>query len=91
MKPRLCPHCGAFHTAFANAEYGSGAPEPGPDDVGLCFACGGWMVFTEDQSVRKPTAGEMIEIAFDWNCQQARAAWAGTMKGILTKTIKGIL
>src|SRR5205823_135015 len=64
-----CPHCARLNDLH------SGAPgtEPKPGDVGICWGCGGLLVFTED-GCRKPTPEERKEFNADPDIRRARAA-----------------
>ena len=54
--PHACPHCGKQQDAVTDA-YGEASPKPG--DLGVCFTCGGLMIFVDDDRiVRAPTDEE---------------------------------
>lgn len=67
-----CPHCRAEHE-FAT-DLGPEGRAPRAEDIGMCFRCGLWLVFTDD-GARKPTVDETGEIMGNKAAMDAQRAW----------------
>ena len=52
-KPTRCLHCHAL------LDRATGESQPQPGDLSVCITCGNLMIFTEDMSLREPTAQEL--------------------------------
>lgn len=69
---RTCPHCGDQQDASMSFDGISRPPAVG--DVGLCWACGEWLVVTKT-GTRIPTDGEYWELGVDPRYQSVRELW----------------
>jgi hypothetical protein len=63
--PCTCPHCGHRHDV-ASKVLGRGKPQAG--NLSICIACTKLGVFTEDGTLRLPTARELFQLLMsdDW-------------------------
>jgi hypothetical protein len=57
LKDHLCPQCGGLLNAATSID-GEWKPEAG--DLSICLECGAFLVFNQDQTVRK-MAGEELK------------------------------
>jgi Zn-finger nucleic acid-binding protein len=70
---RICPYCQIELT-----DHERQGATPKPDDVGLCFHCGGVSIFTED-GMRLPTPDELAEIESEEEFRSAQEAMRRTL------------
>lgn len=56
IAPDKCPHCGHLVDGMTAVEKGASAPKPG--DIGMCIACGEFMVVSVTKRFRAMTQAE---------------------------------
>jgi hypothetical protein len=85
------------HCPFCRAKFELASPlnqtkaEPKLGSIALCSACGEWLVFAADMSLRIPTFAEYADIVNDLDCTMIRTAWVQARLDYEDRKAKGQL
>lgn len=66
VPPSPCPYCGAVHDLASGLD---NREKPDSNSVSVCLKCAGISLFTDELTLREPTARELIDL-------QRSIAWA---------------
>ena len=80
----ICPHCG-YRSDRASGAFDDLPSGPKPGNVSLCLNCGKAAIFTDNLSLRKPTAPEKAELSQDPRILEAQIVRSGVIDQDLRK------
>lgn len=67
----FCPYCRASFDAVTGL---TGDPRPEAGDAGICWYCGGLLVYRDDGTPREPTEEELPALVADERLRRAQTA-----------------